>query len=423
MTTSMVTPSPRWARWRISSRPGNNGMTGAPDLGELIPRQAVPGPHNLDHGSSGGDGDALPCLLDRGHLLFTQSGRAAILLGLEALALPPTARILVPSYHCPTMVSPAVALKLQVGFYPIRADGQPDLTWLDANVPSDTRVICVAHLFGLPLDLRELSEWCRRRGLILLEDCAHAMFGASASGDVGSHGEIVIASLPKFFAALDGGLLRLPESVNKCPSLRPLSRLSELRAWLDGLEISARYGRLGRWSLWARPLLALKQTVRGRPVDASPPAGSNAKPHFDVAGDYSRIDFDACHRAASTSSRRAATSASRGRIAALRREHYRAFTKAFTGQPGLRPLQPDLPDRAVPYVFPLWVDSPEAVYEAARQQRMPVSRWDWLWPGVPDMPGDQGKLWSTHVLQLHCHQDLSVEQRGRMIDAVLAHTS
>lgn len=400
-------------------------MTGAPDFGEPIPRQAVPGPHNRDPhaGCASGDTAAPPCLLDRSDVLFTQSGRAAILLGLEALGLPTAARIMVPSYHCPTMVSPALALNLQVGFYPIRPDGQPDLAWLDANLPTDARVMCVAHLFGLPQDLNELSAWCRRRGLILLEDCAHAMFGASASGAVGSHGEIVIASLPKFFAALDGGLLLLRESASVRPGLRPVSQLSEVRAWLDSLETSARYGRLGWWGLWARPLLALKQALRGQPAKPEPPASNAAKPRFDVAGDYARIDFAACHRAASASSRRAATSASRGRITAMRREHYRAFTAAFAKRPGLRPLQPDLPAQAVPYVFPLWVDAPEAVYQVTREQKLPVSRWDWLWPGVPDMPGDQGKLWSEHVLQLHCHQDLSAEQRGRMIDTVLAHTS
>ena len=51
---------------------------------------------------------------------------------------------------------------------------------------------------------------------------------------------------------------------------------------------------------------------------------------------------------------------------------------------------------------------------------MPVSRWDWLWPGVPDMAGDQGKTWSHHVLQVHCHQDMTDEDRDWVIGSVLA---
>lgn len=386
-------------------------MIGSPGPGLPVPRQAVPGPHNQD----GGDA-ALPCLLDADGVQFTASGRAAILLGLEALALPAGARVLVPSYHCPTMVSPALALGLQVGFYPITPEGRPDLAWLDAHLPADARVICVAHLFGLPLDLSDVQAWCRQRGLLLLEDCAHAMFGP-----VGRQGDIAIASLPKFFAALDGGLLRGPAPA-ATQALQPLGTLRELRAWLDSLEISARHGRLGRWRWWAGPLLALKQALRRSPPPAQPtPAPAPAaRPQFDASGEYARIDVAACHRAASATSRRAATAASRGRIVARRREHYAAYAQAFAGRAGMRPLMPGLPAEAAPYVFPLWLDEPEAAYEAARRQGLPVSRWDWLWPGVPDLPGDQGKRWSVHVLQLHCHQDLSAEQRQRIIDTLLS---
>jgi len=112
--------------------------------------------------------------------------------------------------------------------------------------------------------------------------------------------------------------------------------------------------------------------------------------------------------------------ASRGRIVAQRREHYRAFAQAFADRPGMRPLFAELPAHSAPYVFPLWTDRPDEIYQRMREQGLPVSRWDWLWPGVPDMPGDQGKRWSEHVLQLHCHQDLSIEDRDRMIDNVLA---
>lgn len=383
-------------------------MTGSPGPAQPVPRQPVPGPHNQD-----GGGTALPCLLDLDGVQFTASGRAAILLGLEALALPAGARVLVPSYHCPTMVSPALALGLQVGFYPITAEGRPDLAWLDAHLPADARVICVAHLFGLPLDLSDVQAWCRRRGLLLLEDCAHAMFGP-----VGRQGDIAIASLPKFFPALDGGLLRVREGASA--ALEPLGALRELRAWLDSLEISARHARLGRWRWWAGPLLALKQALRGGPAAASPAPAPAARPQFDANGAYARIDVAACHRAASATSRRAASAASRGRIVARRREHYAAYAQAFAGRAGLKPLMPVLPDDAAPYVFPLWLDEPEAAYEAARTQGLPVSRWDWLWPGVPDLPGDQGKRWSVHVLQLHCHQDLSAEQRERIIATLLS---
>lgn len=41
-------------------------------------------------------------------VVFTTSGRAAIYQALLQLQLPPASTVLVPSYHCPTMVAPVL---------------------------------------------------------------------------------------------------------------------------------------------------------------------------------------------------------------------------------------------------------------------------------------------------------------------------
>ena len=382
----------------------------------MVPRHAVPGPHTRQHGEPG---EELPCLLDLPGILFTTSGRAAILLGLEALALASTDRVLVPSYHCPTMVSPVMALGLPVGFYPIDADGYPALAWLEQNAPVDTRVLCVTHFFGLPLDLRAVQAWCRHRGVLLVEDCAHAMFGQSSSGAMGTLGDVAVASLPKFFAVRDGGLLRVGQRRQPTEPLEPAGLKAELKGWLDNLEISARYGRLGCWTSWASPILAAKRALRGRTA----PNALAAALHTDPApsGDHERIDTVLSHRAPTRVTVSGTLRSARNRVVGPRRSHYATMASAFANRPGLRPLFPALPERCAPYVFPLWVDRPDPAYQQLRALGVPVSRWEWLWPGVPDMPGDQGKYWSRHVLQLHCHQDMTDQDLNWVIDALLAH--
>ncbi|CAM4049018.1 DegT/DnrJ/EryC1/StrS family aminotransferase [Roseateles saccharophilus] len=382
-----------------------------------VPRNPVPGPHNcqVDTGSP-----ALPCLLDRPGALLTSSGRAAILLGLESLALSPDQRVLVPSYHCPTMVSPVLTLGHRLGFYPIAADGRPSLDWLEQHAPADTRVLCVAHFFGLPLDLRDLRAWCQRRGVLMLEDCAHAMFGQGEGGAVGALGDVVIASLPKFFAAQNGGLLLVKQPARPVAPLEPVGLKGQLKATLDDLEISACYGQLGLRRVWAAPLLALKRMLRGG-GRATPTSAAPQPARFDPAGDYARIDVKLCHRAPTRAATRAALLTSRGRVIARRQQHYRAMATALANRPGMRPLFPALAEHSAPYVFPLWVDDPDPAYQALRALGVPVSRWDWLWPGVPDLAGDQGKIWSHHVLQLHCHQDMSDQDRNWVIDALLTY--
>jgi hypothetical protein len=97
----------------------------------------------------------------------------------------------------------------------------------------------------------------------------------------------------------------------------------------------------------------------------------------------------------------------RGRAVARRRENYRDYAAHFPKAPGVRPLFPDLPPQAVPYVFPVWFDQADAVYAGLRAEGLPVFRWDRVWPGTPHLVGDHGLAWSHQVLQFLCHQDLN----------------
>ena len=69
----------------------------------------------------------LPSLGDIANRAYTSSGRAALLAAFGQMDLAPGARVLVPSYHCPTMVAPVVQAGLVPVFYPIGPDGLPKL--------------------------------------------------------------------------------------------------------------------------------------------------------------------------------------------------------------------------------------------------------------------------------------------------------
>lgn len=72
-----------------------------------------------------------------------------------------------------------------------------------------TRAIFVIHEFGAPhAQTRKLQEEARRRGIPLIEDCAHTIDSVSREGwRVGELGDWVIVSLPKILPTLHGGLL------------------------------------------------------------------------------------------------------------------------------------------------------------------------------------------------------------------------
>ena len=121
---------------------------------------------------------------------------------------------------------------------------------------------------------------------------------------------------------------------------------------------------------------------------------------------------------ASTWSRLIARTAHRERIAALRRRNYHRLAALLADIPGTRVLWSKLPEFAVPYVFPLWVDEPSRSYQAVRRAGIPVFRWDEAWPGVPAIVGDQGADWAIHVFQLGCHQDLDLDDLRFMADTL-----
>jgi hypothetical protein len=117
-------------------------------------------------------------------------------------------------------------------------------------------------------------------------------------------------------------------------------------------------------------------------------------------------------------SRWIARTARRGRIVARRRRNYRHLAALLADLPGTRVLQPELPEHAAPYVFPLWVDAPATIYQRMRRAGIPVFRWDDAWPDIPMMPGDAGLHWAVHVFQLGCHQDLELDDLAAMADAL-----
>lgn len=359
----------------------------------------------------------LDCLLDRQQLNYTTSGRAAILLALEMLGIEAGDQILVPTYHCPTMVAPIVALGAQPIFYPINDSGGADLGWLEAVRGSSIKAILVAHYFGRPQAMRQLRQWSDRRQLALIEDCAHALFGQTEGRAIGSWGDVAIASLTKFLPVPEGGCLVRNDAQLQMPSQNAPGAVNQIKAALDMVQLGAMFKRFqglnpllqGVFSLINGPrrqLRAIRQN--GEPASLASPALEGFS-----------IDIGLSHRSLTQPCRWVARHSPRDRIVAGRRRNYQRMLTAFTGYPGLHPLYADLPEHSAPYVFPLWIAEPDPGYLALRQAGIPLSRWDRPWHDMPIIDKDQGRDWSHHVLQLPCHQDLSLAEVDLLIAAIL----
>ena len=361
------------------------------------------------------DGRVDPSVQDLPHFAYTTSGRAALQHALRQLAFPAGTGVLVPTYHCPTMVAPVLRAGLRPVYFGLDANGLPDLAALQRAGRPEARAIIVAHYFGLPRSLAEVRRWCDAYGVALIEDCAHAFFGQAGERPVGAWGDFATASLSKFFPVPEAGLLGSAHRPLAALGLRAPSLRAQLKGWVDVLEFAARHRRLAG----LRPLLAAVFALKNRRQRSTAPAlptWQAGSPQADAR--MKDCDMVRVEHAPLAASMALNASLPRARILLRRRENYAAYQQAFADVAGARPLFADPPPAAAPYVFPLWVDDADRVYQAIRDAELPVFRWDRIWPGTPELPGDVGPAWSLHVLQLLCHQDLRPADVARTIDVV-----
>ncbi|NPV45552.1 MAG: hypothetical protein HPY69_01235 [Armatimonadetes bacterium] len=144
--------------------------------------------------------------------LLVNSGRAAMLLALQALALPPGSRVGVPLYCCPTVFEAITLAGCQPEFIDIDLASYGVSPTTVKTKAKDLAALIVVHMFGYPVDLRTMGEITGDRPLI--EDCAHAYGSRYQGRPVGSEGTAAIYSFgPAKWPACGGGGALLGEVV------------------------------------------------------------------------------------------------------------------------------------------------------------------------------------------------------------------
>jgi len=98
-----------------------------------------------------------------------------------------------------TMVALANAV-LMAGGTPVFAEvvgnvGNLSLDTIKEEVTPMTKAVIVVHTYGEPVkDIEEIVDWCKRRGISLIEDCAEAHFARHNNKPVGSFADTSIFS-------------------------------------------------------------------------------------------------------------------------------------------------------------------------------------------------------------------------------------
>ncbi len=137
------------------------------------------------------------------------NGSSALTSMYFALDLPPGSEIMVPSY---TFFSTCLAMRF-FGLVPIFIDVDPKTACFDLDdarrkLTPRTKAVVPMHSWGLPCEMDKISSWAKEKGLIVLEDAAHA-HGAEMQGrKMGAWGAMGIFSFQasKVLPSVEGGM-------------------------------------------------------------------------------------------------------------------------------------------------------------------------------------------------------------------------
>lgn len=161
------------------------------------------------------------------HGIAVTNGTHALEVALLAVGIGPGDEVIVPDY---TFVATASAV-LMTGALPVLVDVRADNYCIDcdqveAAIGPRTKAILPVHMGGHAADLDRLTAIADRRGLILLEDCAHAHGSQWRGRPVGTFGRAGTFSFQqsKLMTAGEGGIIitndddteRMLRSVHDC---------------------------------------------------------------------------------------------------------------------------------------------------------------------------------------------------------------
>ncbi len=189
---------PSWPQWDAAER---QGLTGVLESGAWS-------------GSRGGQAkswaEELAAFQSARHGLALTNGTHTLEAALAACGIGEGDEVIVPAI---TFAATATTV-LAVNATPVIVDVDPgslciDVAAAEAAIGERTRAIVPVHIAGRACDMDALTELCKRRGLALIEDCAHAPGTRWRGRGVGSFGSFGSFSCEasKLITAGEGGAL------------------------------------------------------------------------------------------------------------------------------------------------------------------------------------------------------------------------
>ena len=165
--------------------------------------------------------------VDRKYAISVSNGTAALQLAFESLGIKKNDEVILPSFTIISCILPVIRCKAK----PILIDSDP-ITWnmdvskIEENITSKTKLIIAPHIYGLPIDMDPLIKIAKKYHIKIIEDAAEVLGLKYKNKECGSFGEVSTFSFyaNKHITTGEGGMIVTNDIkiADKCRSLRNL---------------------------------------------------------------------------------------------------------------------------------------------------------------------------------------------------------
>jgi perosamine synthetase len=349
---------------------------------------------------------------DLPHFRFAYSARAALFQLLSAMPRAGRDTLLLPAFHCTTVVEPVLRAGWKVRFYRVRTDLSLDLDHLKQEASGDVAAILVIHFLGFPAPIRDILPLREKLGCYIIEDWAHSFLLGPNPHIPGDQADFALFSFYKHAPIFAGGGLRL--NTRTAWSLAPQKSVG----WRQMAVIAKRLfeqavdnSKGGALKSAFQKLEHLR--IRNKRQQAIVGTGSS-DPAREANYEFSEKLAIAgipwmCLRILQASNWTS--------IFKARRENYEFLARNIEDNPSLRRVCPVLPPEACPWAFPVWMPLRSEHDVQLRAQGVPLFTFgETLHHAIDQCSGAtraNAESLSRHLLLLSVHQHLELSDMQR----------
>jgi perosamine synthetase len=344
-------------------------------------------------------------------IVFTYQGRNAIALICKILNVGANDEVIVPAYNCGAEIDPFIRTGAKAVLYRIDNKLNIDVDDIMRRVTPSTRIIYVTHFFGWPQDISALAEWCKKKRIFLIEDCAQALFSRGPDNSIGRHGDAAIYSFVKTLPTPDGGALAIKKEVLK---ERPERITPEFKAVVrNSLPLFKKWfmNSIGFWQKFEATRNLLLKSWKGSPEkrrDEQRPSmlKNNYLVERQINWTMSRI------------SRGILNSSDVNSIVKKRRRNFQYLNDNLPNIPGFTPVHVGLPVNICPMCFPFVVKDRRYWYDALDSKGILVQGWPGYYPGFNWDQYPEACNLKDNLLTLPVHHYLDIRHMKYMGECV-----